>query len=241
MAMAVWRPLIHPVPLIAAAALALEGSEQGWAGTDSVTEHLRARVSATIPDVTVAGDIHHRVPYLTLFSMLYAAADEMVDALGRRGWAVSSGASCASDTHRPHHVLVAVGALTHGSLRVSVGPTTTTGEIDDFVTDLARVVAAARADAGAAGCDHSPAITVDARGLLCPQPVLLLARVARAHPGVRIEVLADDPAAATDIPAWCGMRGAQLIAATQAGEVTTYVVLAAEAHPTAAGPPHARE
>ena len=97
------------------------------------------------------GSTTHRVPYLTMFSFLYVPADELVDELGRRGWAVSSGASCTSDTQRPHHVLVAVGALTHGSLRVSVTPTTTTAEIDDFVTDLADIVSRIRTESGTVG------------------------------------------------------------------------------------------
>lgn len=50
--------------------------------------------------------------------------------------------------------------------------------------------------------------TVDCLGRRCPLPVIELAR---ALPGVAVgevvTVLADDPAAATDIPAWCRMRG----------------------------------
>jgi len=51
-------------------------------------------------------------------------------------------------------------------------------------------------------------ITVDARGRRCPLPVIDLAKAARdVLAGSVVEVLADDPAAATDIPAWCRMRG----------------------------------
>jgi tRNA 2-thiouridine synthesizing protein A len=32
-------------------------------------------------------------------------------------------------------------------------------------------------------------------------------------PGTRVEVLADDPAAASDIPAWCQMRGQDYLGA----------------------------
>ncbi len=60
-----------------------------------------------------------------------------------------------------------------------------------------------------------PDLVVDARGLRCPQPVLLLARAAKDRPGVLVEVCADDPAAATDIPAWCRMRGAELLVADE--------------------------
>ncbi len=63
-----------------------------------------------------------------------------------------------------------------------------------------------------------PPIEVDARGLRCPQPVIRLAEAARDAPaGTRIVVLATDPAARYDIPAWCRMRGHEL---TELREVT---------------------
>lgn len=70
-------------------------------------------------------------------------------------------------------------------------------------------------------------VVIDARGSLCPQPVLMLARAAREHPGELILVLADDPAAATDIPAWCGMREAELVSADPMVDHTSYLVRAA--------------
>ncbi|MBZ6377046.1 hypothetical protein B5C34_06910 [Pacificimonas flava] len=46
-------------------------------------------------------------------------------------------------------------------------------------------------------------VTVDARGLRCPMPVLRLARILREHPQTgRVHLLADDPAAARDVPAF---------------------------------------
>lgn len=54
-------------------------------------------------------------------------------------------------------------------------------------------------------------IEVDARGLRCPLPVIRLAQAARdAEPGSVIVVLASDPAARHDIPAWCRMRDHEL-------------------------------
>ncbi|MEV8515558.1 sulfurtransferase TusA family protein [Dactylosporangium sp. NPDC051484] len=45
-------------------------------------------------------------------------------------------------------------------------------------------------------------------GKRCPLPVIMLAKLAAGQrPGTEIAVLADDPAAAIDIPAWCRMRG----------------------------------
>jgi len=64
-------------------------------------------------------------------------------------------------------------------------------------------------------------IEVDARGLRCPLPVIRLGEAARDAPaGARIVVLATDPAARHDIPAWCRMRGHELREVTDVDEVT---------------------
>jgi cysteine desulfurase len=52
------------------------------------------------------------------------------------------------------------------------------------------------------------ALTVDALGLRCPQPVIELARRIDSVPvGAVVALLADDEAARLDVPAWCEMRG----------------------------------
>lgn len=57
-------------------------------------------------------------------------------------------------------------------------------------------------------------LVIDERGRLCPLPVIALGRAARdLTSGSVIELLADDPAAAYDVPAWCRMRGHDLLAA----------------------------
>jgi TusA-related sulfurtransferase len=67
--------------------------------------------------------------------------------------------------------------------------------------------------------------TLDARGLRCPLPVIRLARLLRDDPSVTgVEVLATDPAAAHDIPAWCRLRGHEFVGATDAGDHVVYVV-----------------
>lgn len=54
-------------------------------------------------------------------------------------------------------------------------------------------------------------VLVDARGVLCPVPIIRLARAARAlSAGGTVTLLSDDPAAAHDVPAWCRLRGHEL-------------------------------
>jgi tRNA 2-thiouridine synthesizing protein A len=49
---------------------------------------------------------------------------------------------------------------------------------------------------------------LDCRGQRCPLPVIALARRLPELPvGAVLRVLADDPAAANDVPAWCRLRG----------------------------------
>jgi tRNA 2-thiouridine synthesizing protein A len=50
-------------------------------------------------------------------------------------------------------------------------------------------------------------IVLDCLGQRCPLPVIALAkRIRTAEVGEVLRVLADDPAAANDIPAWCRMK-----------------------------------
>jgi len=49
---------------------------------------------------------------------------------------------------------------------------------------------------------------VDATGTACPVPIIMLAKVARAHhSGAVLTVLATDVAARLDVPAWARMAG----------------------------------
>jgi len=53
---------------------------------------------------------------------------------------------------------------------------------------------------------------IDCRGLVCPGPVIALAK---ALPGVAVGdllvLVADDPAARHDVAAWCRMRGQEYV------------------------------
>lgn len=57
-----------------------------------------------------------------------------------------------------------------------------------------------------------PALTIDALGKKCPIPIIMLAdRIQDVRVGQLIEVLADDPAAKSDLPAWCGLKSQEFV------------------------------
>lgn len=68
-------------------------------------------------------------------------------------------------------------------------------------------------------------IEIDARGLLCPLPVLKLAkRMKPLVPGDQVCLLADDPAAVIDVPHFCTETGYALISVTEAEDHQAYLV-----------------
>lgn len=57
-------------------------------------------------------------------------------------------------------------------------------------------------------------LRLDCTGQLCPLPVLELARhIGEVAVGETVVVVSDDPAAASDIPAWCRLRGQEYVGA----------------------------
>lgn len=61
--------------------------------------------------------------------------------------------------------------------------------------------------------------TVDARGLLCPLPVIRTQNQARRMAsGDEIEVLATDPGVRQDIPAWCRVHGHAIAEVSEADD-----------------------
>ena len=72
----------------------------------------------------------------------------------------------------------------------------------------------------------APRMELDCRGMICPRPVIELARhLQDVPPGEVIAVVADDVAAAADIPAWCRMRGQDYVGADAAPDgVARYLV-----------------
>ena len=73
--------------------------------------------------------------------------------------------------------------------------------------------------------DPVATLELDCLGQPCPRPVIELGRhIGDVEPGAVVAVLADDPAAAVDIPAWCRMRGQEYLGADAVGDASRYRV-----------------
>jgi cysteine desulfurase len=143
------------VPAVVAAAAGLEAvvreSETEGPRLSALVERVRAEVPRRVPDVQVVGSPDLRLPHLVTFSLLYVDGEAVVTELDRAGFAVSSGSSCTASTLRPSHVLEAMGVLTHGNVRVSLGRGTSEAEVERFLDVLPGLVARLRDQAGVAG------------------------------------------------------------------------------------------
>ena len=64
-------------------------------------------------------------------------------------------------------------------------------------------------------------VELDCRGQVCPLPVISLAKAfAELAVGDVVAVVADDPAAAVDIAAWCRMKQQEYVGADTADDGT---------------------
>ncbi|MGC0211991.1 MULTISPECIES: sulfurtransferase TusA family protein [Streptomyces] len=87
---------------------------------------------------------------------------------------------------------------------------------------------------------RAPDITVDGTGLLCVTLLLRLRKeIEGAQPGTVVHVIATDPAAPLDLPAWCHMTGHHYLGSVpDAADAPVYALrIAAGARTTRAGAP----
>jgi tRNA 2-thiouridine synthesizing protein A len=94
----------------------------------------------------------------------------------------------------------------------AAGPADQLLRTDQQGPDQARFPAAERAVVAV----PAPALTIDALGRKCPIPIIMLAEQIRDVPlGAVVAVLADDPAAYTDIPSWCAMKAQEFVSSQE--------------------------
>ena len=147
-----WAPGGVSVPLALAAAVALlerlENAAEEATRLASLIDVVRERM-AKLPGVEVVGDPDHRLPHVVTFSCLYVDGEALLTRLDREGFAVGSGSACTTSSLEPSRVLAAIGALTHGNVRVTLHPGITSDDIDRFVAVAERVIPELQRSSGA--------------------------------------------------------------------------------------------
>jgi cysteine desulfurase len=146
------RAGLEDVASVAAAAVALEVARTAMqterSDRELVRRHLRRLLPERVEDVAVHGPLADAHPGIVAVSALYVDGEGLVAALDEAGFAVHSGSSCATTSGEPSHVLVAMGVLTHGHVRISIGPETTVADADDLLDAYASAVRTLRTTAG---------------------------------------------------------------------------------------------
>ena len=137
-----------PAALAAAAALQAVVAERDEVGSRQrrLVDRLREGL-ARLEDVDVVGDPVHRLPHVLTFSCLYVDGESLVTELDRLGFAVASGSACTASSLEPSHVLAAMGALTHGNVRVSLTRDSSEDEMERLLGALPSVLRGLRPDA----------------------------------------------------------------------------------------------
>jgi cysteine desulfurase len=135
--------------LAAAARVATAMREERAGVLSALRDDLVARVQKAIPDVIYNGDPSPtgRLPGNAHFSFPGCEGDALLMLLDARGVQCSTGSACTAGVARPSHVLLAMGAdedRARGSLRFSLGHTSTAADVEAVVDAIGPVVERAR-------------------------------------------------------------------------------------------------
>ena len=110
---------------------------------DSLVDGVRE----IVPDVAVNGHPTHRLPGIAHLSFPGCEGDSLLMLLDARGIECSTGSACSAGVAQPSHVLIAMGASAaqaRGSLRLSLGHTSTAEDVAAVVGAIGPVVERAR-------------------------------------------------------------------------------------------------
>jgi len=139
------------VGLAAAAEVAAKTQPERAQTLAQLRDDLVHRVRNAVPDAVLEGDprltLEHRLPGNAHFSFPGCDGDALLMLLDARGIECSTGSACSAGVPQPSHVLLAMGVseeLARGSLRFSLGHTSTADDVEAVVEAIGPVVERAR-------------------------------------------------------------------------------------------------
>ncbi|KEO85090.1 cysteine desulfurase NifS [Tumebacillus flagellatus] len=128
--------------------LAVAEMEQESARLTKLRDKLIDGILANIPETRLNGPREGRLPHNVNVSIEYIEGEALLLTCDMKGMAASSGSACTSGSLDPSHVLMAMGlthTTAHGSLRLSLGHSTTEEDIDYIITELQPIAERLRA------------------------------------------------------------------------------------------------
>jgi cysteine desulfurase len=139
------------VPAIAsftvAGALAAERREDFAREIGSLRDELIAAVRSAVPEAILGGDPVDRLPANAHFTFPGCEGDSLLLLLDAQGIECSTGSACTAGVAQPSHVVLATGSepdLARGTLRFSLGHTSTKADVTAVAEAIGPVVARAR-------------------------------------------------------------------------------------------------
>jgi cysteine desulfurase len=123
------------------------GLETRTSELSALRDYLIDNVRRVVPDAVLNGN-EHRLPGIAHFTFPGCEGESMLMLLDAAGIECSTGSACTSGVATPSHVLMAMGmgrAAARGSLRFSLGHTSTKRDVDVLVAALPAVVERAKA------------------------------------------------------------------------------------------------
>jgi cysteine desulfurase len=127
--------------------LARERMSEDAAREAALRDRLWAGLSGSIEAIYLNGDPVHRLPNNLNVRLDGIEGESMILMLDMEGICVSSGSACTTGSLEPSHVLLGLGIpqeSAHGSLRVTLGRSTTAEHIDKFIEVFPPIVARLR-------------------------------------------------------------------------------------------------
>ncbi|RPF36457.1 cysteine desulfurase family protein [Streptomyces sp. TLI_185] len=140
------------VPAVASFAVAgrLAAEQREWFEREigALRDSLVEAVRTTVPDAILGGDPVDRLPANAHFTFPGCEGDSLLLLLDAQGIECSTGSACTAGVAQPSHVLLATGTdpdLARGTLRFSLGHTSTEADVEALAKAIGPAVERARA------------------------------------------------------------------------------------------------
>ncbi|MDL5203929.1 cysteine desulfurase family protein [Streptomyces sp. ALI-76-A] len=140
------------VPAVASFAVAgrLAAEQRAWFAREigALRDSLVEAVRTAVPDAILGGDPENRLPANAHFTFPGCEGDSLLLLLDAQGIECSTGSACTAGVAQPSHVLLATGTdpdLARGTLRFSLGHTSTEADVEAVAKAIGPAVERARA------------------------------------------------------------------------------------------------